>query len=157
NHAPRISTYALTYVYSPGERTTTLHVGGTTQVRVWLNGRLVFEAAPAAGYEWQLFRVPVTFQATPNTLLPNLRNPGGPLDKFRRRVGDNPFDRAWALAECGLRKEAAPWSARGVKSLPTNWPLRHYDVPLWRLHALVLQAAGDARGYAQHCGQMVDV
>src|SRR5262249_17560679 len=94
NHAPRISTYALTYVYSPGERTTTLHVGGTTQVRVWLNGRLVFEAAPAAGYEWQLFRVPVTLQARRNTLLAKVSNPGGPIDKFILRVGDNPFDRA---------------------------------------------------------------
>ena len=42
-NANDISAYALTYVYSPDERTATLLIGGDDRVRVWLNGRPIHE------------------------------------------------------------------------------------------------------------------
>src|SRR5262249_17394126 len=61
--AKDVSGCALTCVYSPDERTTTLLVGGTGKLRLWINGRLVHETAEAKTWVWGLDRVPVTLHA----------------------------------------------------------------------------------------------
>ena len=46
---PNHNALAMTVVYSPDERTTTLWIGGHDRLRVWLNGQLVHEIRVAAG------------------------------------------------------------------------------------------------------------
>jgi tetratricopeptide (TPR) repeat protein len=144
NRAEHACGYALTYVWSPDERPTTLLVGGDDRVRVWLNGRLAHEIPDhRAPWAWGLERVPVTLRAGRNTLLVKVSNITGP-HSFYLRLADNPWDRAVALAELGLWAESAEaFGKLFERGLPDNqW--------LWHAYALVLQAAGDSDGYRRH-------
>jgi tetratricopeptide (TPR) repeat protein len=152
NNADHISAYALTYVFSPEERSATLLVGGGEAVRLWVNGRLVHEGTQAAGaWEWRKDRVPVTLRAGRNTLLVKVSK------STRRhtlcvRIVDNPMHRGLTLAQLGLWEEAVPLIARGY-GREESW-----GEAIWRFHfhALLCRATDDVEGYRQLCQQMLD-
>jgi tetratricopeptide (TPR) repeat protein len=149
NNAPDVSAYALTYVYSPEERSVLLRVGGHGSVRLWVNGRLAYEAAPAPGWEWALDLVPVTLHRGRNTLLVKVAGGGWNLGFFAR-VADAPFDRAWAYADLGLLKEASDLFARQFKhTLSDNYHL-------WGFHARLLLVNGDTAGYRRVAADMLE-
>src|SRR5262249_50483587 len=106
-NAGHLSIYALAYVYSPDERAATLRVGGADAVRLWLNGRLVYETTTANTSAWNLAQVPVTLRPGRNPLLAKVANTLPPKSYLCMRIADNPLDRGWALAEPGLWDEAA--------------------------------------------------
>jgi serine/threonine protein kinase/tetratricopeptide (TPR) repeat protein len=149
NNAPDMSAYALTYVYSPEERSVLLRVGGHGSVRLWVNGRLAYEAAPAPGWEWALDPVPVTLHPGRNTLLVKVAGGGWNLGFFAR-VADAPIDRAWTYADLSLFKEASDLFARQFKhTLSDNYHL-------WSFHALLLLANGDTAGYHRVAADMLE-
>lgn len=117
-NAEHNSAYALTYVYSPEERTATLMVGGDDRVRVWLNGSLVHETNRANGWAWGLDRVRVTLKSGRNTLLCKISQDIVSHYLFLR-IADNPLDRAILHAQLGLWDEAATLFACGLDRQPT--------------------------------------
>jgi tetratricopeptide (TPR) repeat protein len=142
------SAYALTYVYSPEERTATLLVGGDDRVRVWLNGRLVHETNGTLDNPWwNLDRVPVTLKAGRNTLLCKISQEIGPHCLYLR-IADNPFDRAYLHAQLGLWDEAAAEFACGIDRQRNAFP-EHY-VRCAHAHALL----GDTAGYRSYVALM---
>src|SRR5262249_15063266 len=115
------SAYALTYVYSPDERTIMLHVGGVQRLRVWLNGNLVHETAGPIDWLWGTDRVPVTLRNGRNTLLMRVTKTDGG-HQFILRLGDDPASQGFALAEMGLWKEAVEaWKPLFARELPDPW------------------------------------
>ena len=100
-NADHISAYALTYVYSPDERTATLMVGGDDRVRVWLNGRSVHETIRSNDDWSNIDHVPVTLRAGRNTLLVKVSQGDGP-HSLVLRLADNPLDRAERFVAMGL-------------------------------------------------------
>jgi serine/threonine protein kinase/tetratricopeptide (TPR) repeat protein len=133
------SVYAVTYVYSPDERTTLLHVGGVSRLRLWLNGDLVHETAGPLEWNSGTDRVPVTLRPGRNTMLVKaIRGDEG--HHFILRLGDDPASRGTALAEMGFWKEAADaWKPLFAEELPDHW--------LWPQYGLVLRLSGDEEGY----------
>jgi hypothetical protein len=70
---PASSVYALTHLASHHERTASLCVSGRDQLRVWMNGRLVFDSPQSNTFRHgPEFRVPVALRAGRNTLLVRL-------------------------------------------------------------------------------------
>ncbi len=148
-NADHISAYALTYVYSPDERTATLMVGGDDKVRVWLNGRLVHETNRLRDWAWDLDPVPVTFKAGRNILLCKISQELGPHYLYLR-VADYPFDRAMLHASLGLWDEAAAEFARGLDRQPFAAP------EVYRSCAQAQLVAGDTAGYRRCLGRMFE-
>jgi tetratricopeptide (TPR) repeat protein len=147
SNARPISAYALNYVFSPEERTALLLVGGNRDVRVWLNGRLVYEAAPAATWTYDLQRVPVTLRAGRNTLLAKASS--APDSHWLIvRIADGMLDRADALAELGLWDEAAALYRKGFLGE------REEEVWPWNWYAALLLATGDRPAYREQCVKM---
>ncbi|MBW3543518.1 MAG: tetratricopeptide repeat protein, partial [Planctomycetes bacterium] len=144
----QVSMYAVTCVYSPDERSSTLFVGGDDLVRVWLNGRLVHETNRILSWVWDQDRVPVTLRQGRNTLLVKVNNGTGNYF-FRLRLADGPIDRAEALAEHGLWKEAAG-------ALPLEKSNALADVSHSGRCAALLLAAGDIEGYRRQCTGMLE-
>ena len=68
----RISAYALTYLYTLEERELTVSLSADDFVRVWLNGKLVFEHV--RGPACQRRRSPLELQPGRNTLLMKVAN-----------------------------------------------------------------------------------
>src|SRR5262249_56520743 len=133
------SAYALTYVYSPDERTALLQVGGVQRVRVWLNGNLVHETAGPIDWLWGTDRVPVTLRKGRNTLLVRVAKADGG-HQFILRLGDDPGSQATALAEMGLWKEAAEaWKPLFARDLP--------DPCLWSVYGAALRLSGAEQAY----------
>jgi tetratricopeptide (TPR) repeat protein len=147
--AHQISAYALTYVYSPQERTAALLVDGRDRVRVWLNGRLVHETDRIGTDFEKCDRVPVTLKAGRNTVLCRVSQTTarGP-HTFRLRIGDNPLDRAGLYAALGLWDEAAAQFARGIERLATAHEL-HF-VPHYVRCATAHLVLGDTAGYRRY-------
>jgi serine/threonine protein kinase/tetratricopeptide (TPR) repeat protein len=134
------SVHAVTYVYSPEERATQMHVGGVNRVRVWLNGNLVHETARPLDWVWGFDRVPVTLRPGRNTLLVKVIRGEGE-HHFFLRLGDEPSSRGLAFAELGLWKEAAEaWKPLFAEELPSD----HW---LWTQFARWLLLSGDDEGY----------
>jgi serine/threonine protein kinase/tetratricopeptide (TPR) repeat protein len=137
----KVSSYALTYVYSPDERPAVFWVGGDDHIRVWLNGQLVHEVPDKINlWAWDLKRVPVTLRAGRNTILVKVTNLGGAYG-FHLRLGDYPLDRAFDYAKLGLWKESAEQFATGLArgEGPDLYPERIY--------AKVLAYTGDWDGF----------
>ncbi len=143
--ATHISAYALTYVYSPKERTASLMVGGDDRVRVWLNGRQVHERNRLLEAPWELDFVPVTLKAGRNVLLCKVSQ-DIQTHFLYLRIADNPADRAILAARLGLWEEAAPLFERGVE--------RHQSIELdgrcTQAHLLV----GDTAAYRRDVERM---
>jgi tetratricopeptide (TPR) repeat protein len=136
-NADHISAYALTYVYSPDERTATLMVGGDDRVRVWLNGRPVHETV-RYNVDWiNLDDVPVTLRAGKNTLLVKVSQGNGP-HSLVLRLADNPLDRAERFVAMGLWREAAEQYEKALRGRPSENPVASYR------YAALLRAAGEA-------------
>jgi tetratricopeptide (TPR) repeat protein len=147
NNQEHVSVYAVTYVYSPDERTETLFVGGDDSMRVWLNGRLVHETTQLLNFDWSLDRVAVTLRPGRNTLLVKVNNVTESY-YFRLRLADGPIDRAFALAEMGLWDEAAEQMRRAnLHGMRDPWFSARY--------AELLLASGDVEGYRRHCERML--
>src|SRR5262249_37078733 len=137
--AKGISAYALAYVFSPEERTTTLLVGGGNSLaRLWLNGRLVHQTTEPNGWAWGLYRVPVTLRAGRNVVLLQV-NHLTVAHYFLLRIADNPRDRGLAAAEVGLWDEAAKALGKAIER-------QKDDVNLHRLYAQFLLGSGDVDG-----------
>ncbi|HTU91569.1 MAG TPA: choice-of-anchor C family protein [Gemmataceae bacterium] len=151
-----ISAYALTYVYSPDERTATLLVGGDDRVRVWLNGRLVHETNRTIDDPWGLDRVPVTLKAGRNTLLCKISqkrpgtNTGGGWHFLYLRIADNPLDRALLHAPWGLWDEAAIEFARGIDRQPLS------EANFYCRCAHAQMVVGDTAGYRRYVDRMFE-
>lgn len=148
----RFSAYALNYVFSPEERTATLLVSGSRDVRVWLNGQLIHDAEPASRYSHRfvlagLHRVPVTLRAGRNTLLVKANSETN-SHYATVRIGDGPLDRATDLAEIGLWNEAADLLRKASASE------READHWTWLRTGHLLLASGDRAGYRDHCARM---
>ena len=141
------SAYALNYVFANEERTALLRVGGNRDVRVWLNGQLVYEAAPAQTWAYDLHRVPVTLRAGRNMLLAKASS-AAEYHSVIVRIADGPLDRAIALAELGLWDEAAALWRKGLVGE------REGDVWASGRYAGLLLAAGDRAAYREHCAKM---
>jgi|GEM_PF-860572 len=148
-NADHSSVYALTYVYSPDERTATLLVGGDDLVRVWLNGRLVHETIRRIWAPWDLDRVPVTLKAGRNVLLAKVHNYSGPHYLYLR-LADNLLDRAWVHAWLGLWDEAAAESARGLDRQPSA----HDTFYRYFTHAQLV--TGDTAAYRRYLNRMFE-
>ena len=104
---PRSSVYAMTHLASDRERTAMLCLGGGDRVRVWLNGRLVFDGdQPHTYHLGPEFLAPVTLRAGRNTLLVRVSHGSGG-HRLRLRSEDFELDRAYLLAEFGRWSEAA--------------------------------------------------
>ena len=144
-NADHISAYALTYVASPDERTATLMVSGDDQVRVWLNGRLVYEMTQFRYAHWDFGHVPVTLHAGRNTLLVKVSQQGG-LHSLILRIADDPIDRGHRLAELSLWREAADQYDRALRGSPAE------DLSLSYRYAALLRAAGRA----ERCRRVVE-
>ena len=144
------SAYALNYVFANEERTALLRVGGNRDVRVWLNGQLVYEAAPAQTWAYDLDRVPVTLRAGRNMLLAKASS-AAEYHSVIVRIADGPLDRAIALAELGLWDEAAALWRKGLVGE------REGDVWASGRYAGLLLAAGDRAAYREHCAKMREV
>jgi tetratricopeptide (TPR) repeat protein len=150
------SIYAVTYVYSPDERTTLLHVGGVNRLRLWVNGNLVHETAGLTVWTWGTDWVPVTLRSGRNTLLVQVIRGEGAHDFFLR-LGDEPSSRGITLAQLGLWKEAADaWKPLFAEELPTD----HF---LWPAYGQFLLLSGDTEGYRslrarvlRHVGTVTD-
>jgi tetratricopeptide (TPR) repeat protein/serine/threonine protein kinase len=150
-NAGHVSAYALTYVYSPRERTATLCIGGDDRVRVWLNGRLVHQTNRKMDAPIELDRIPVTLRSGRNTLLCKVsRGANAPNFYLRLRIGDNPLDRAIVHAKLGSWDEAAPLFARYLDQHPSA------DVNSYAriVHALLL--AGDRAGCQRYVHRMFE-
>ena len=145
-NAQHISAYALTYVYSPDERSATLMVGGGDGVRVWLNGRLMHETSRAIGDPWSLERVPVTLKAGRNTLLCKIRQETN--RNFYLRIADNLFDRALVRAQLGQWNASAALFARGIDRQPSA------ASQLYRLCAQSHLVGSDTAGYRRYLDRM---
>jgi serine/threonine protein kinase/Flp pilus assembly protein TadD len=134
------SVYAVTYVYSPDERTTLLHVGGVNRVRLWLNGSFLHETAGPLDWTWGTDLVPATLRPGRNTLLVKVVRANDTHD-FILRLGDEPSSRGITLAQLGRWKEAADaWKPLFAEELPTE----HF---LWFAYGQFLLLSGDAEGY----------
>jgi len=146
----KVSSYALTYVYSPEERPAVLWVGGDDYIRVWLNGRLVHEVPDTLiVWAWGLNRVPVTLRAGRNTILVKVTNVGGAYG-FHLRLGDYPLDRAFDYAKLGLWKESAEQFAKGLARG------EEMDAHPERIYAQVLASAGDWDGFRRQFARVYD-
>jgi tetratricopeptide (TPR) repeat protein len=150
------SVYAVSYVYSPDERTALLHVGGVNRLRLWVNGNLVHETARTLDWVWGTDLVPVTLRPGRNTLLVKVnRAEGGHF--FTLRLGDEPVSRGITLAEMGLWKEAAEaWKPLFAEGLPSE----HF---LWSPYGQFMAQSGDMEGYRdlrtrvlRHVGTVTD-
>jgi len=121
---PNSSVYTLTHVASDRERTALVCLGGGERIRVWLNGRLVFEGdQPRTYHPGPEFLVPVTLRAGRNTLLARVsRGSGGHW--LRLRLDDFELDHAYLLAEFGRWSEAADLFDRAERrgQLLDPWP-----------------------------------
>jgi hypothetical protein len=69
--------YAWTTIESPSEQPVTLHVGSTDNIRVWLNGKAVYEHLGTRSLVLDADRVTVTLRSGRNTLLVKLSNRRG--------------------------------------------------------------------------------
>jgi tetratricopeptide (TPR) repeat protein len=150
-NADHISAYALTYLYVPKERTVTLLVAADDGIRLWLNGRLIFEDPttwPDRAERWETVRVPVTLRAGRNVLLARIKNQFGG-HHMHIRTDDGPLDRAMTFAGLGLWPEAA----LQLRKVPEgDLP----DEPLDRARTvLLLWASGEQERLREFCARMV--
>jgi serine/threonine protein kinase/tetratricopeptide (TPR) repeat protein/Flp pilus assembly protein TadD len=97
------SAYALALIYSPDDRTAFFRVGLGNGVRIWCNGRLVFQSNESCGPVHQAARVPVALRPGRNQILVRTAL----SDSLAPRLADTPADCALALAEQGLWRQAA--------------------------------------------------
>jgi serine/threonine protein kinase/tetratricopeptide (TPR) repeat protein len=97
------SAYALTYVYSPDERSAVLRVNHGDRLKLWVNGDLF---ATGRQHE-EAARVPINLRRGRNQLL--VKATGNLL---KLRIGDGPVDRALTFVE-QQRCHAAAELARG--------------------------------------------
>ena len=122
---PASSVYALTYIATDHERTALLCLNGGVQLRVWMNGRLVFDSSQSNSYRpGPEFLVPVALFAGRNTLLVRVSHKSGD-HRLRLRSDDFELDRAYLTAEFGRWRDAADLMdrARARGQLFHPWPM----------------------------------
>ncbi len=149
NGVKNVSVYGLAYVYADRDRTATVYLQSYGDVRMWVNGQLVFDGFAA----WKLATdapapIAVTLRTGRNTLLVRTR-PTGETDGFLCRFHDHPSERVRALADLGLWAEAAAQQA----PLLQDWA---DDSQVWQRHARFLLAAGDLTEYQAVCARMFE-
>jgi formylglycine-generating enzyme required for sulfatase activity/tetratricopeptide (TPR) repeat protein len=105
DRAEHISVYALTRVYSPEKRHAAILLGSDDGMRLWLNGRLIYEYADVRGTIPDEDALVVTLQPGWNTLLAKVVNVTG-AHALSLRLSDAPADRIRALADHGRWEEA---------------------------------------------------
>jgi serine/threonine protein kinase/Flp pilus assembly protein TadD len=118
----RFSSYGMTDIYSPSERTSGLAMAGDGPIRVWLNGQLVYEASKPPSLTWDHVAplTPIVLKAGRNRLLVRT---AGSTDKscdVTIRLADHPFDQARLFAAAGLWPEAAHAIEKLVPYQPEN-------------------------------------
>jgi serine/threonine protein kinase/tetratricopeptide (TPR) repeat protein/Tfp pilus assembly protein PilF len=141
---PAGSTYAMTYVYSPAERSVLLRIEQARQLRLWCNGEPVYNSNVALGRFLNGARVPLVLRAGRNVLL--AKAPTGTT--FNIRVGDTPLDRALGFAERRLWLEAAELSA----TTDVQQPLQSDVAAICEFAKLTLLNRNDQL----YCGQCVE-
>ncbi len=139
------SAYALTYVYSPDERTALMRVGGSKPIRIWCNNQLVFTTDEPRDGGIHGTRVPVALHAGRNVLL--LKTSGDPPSVVR--LGDSPLDRALTYAEAGLWQEAADLTASHGPDFTAN---NH----AWLHHVPILALTGREDAYRKQLAAQYD-
>ncbi len=147
---PSASVYALTHVASDRERTALFCLSGGDRVRVWLNGRLVFDKdQPHTRRAGPEFLVPATLRAGRNTLLARVSHSSGG-HSLRLRSDDFDLDRAYLLAEFGRWSEAANVMDRAEKrgEFVDHWPMAR--------RAELLAALGDRDRYLRVTARLAD-
>jgi serine/threonine protein kinase/Flp pilus assembly protein TadD len=149
-NTPNTSAYALAYAYSPDERTAQLLVAGGGKVRVWLNGRQVYDTTAAPTFAWGGDRVPVVLRKGRNTVL--VRS-AGPADghALNVRLADGPADRGLLRSVQGLWAEAADdlTTALGRDGLRGDFFLRSRQ-------SLMLFAAGRTAAFRAELPRMIE-
>jgi tetratricopeptide (TPR) repeat protein len=145
SNAGQGSAYALTYVFSPDERTVLLRVGAIGGVRLWLNGQLVHQNPDSNTWPISVPRVPVTLRAGRNTLLAKV-SPKGNTPSLAVRLGDNPVDRGLTLLAVGLWEEAYSWFAKAFER-----EQQHDTITLYYLALLLFK--GEREAYGRLCAQ----
>jgi WD40 repeat protein/tetratricopeptide (TPR) repeat protein len=120
--AEHISAFALTRVYSPDPRHVAVLLGSDDGVRLWLNGRLVFETAEGRMVSPGEEAVSVTLRAGWNTLLARVSN-GVREHALHLRLSDDPHDRTRALAEAARWDRSDEPAVREVMDRQPGQPL----------------------------------
>jgi tetratricopeptide (TPR) repeat protein len=139
------SAYAMTYVFSPEERTALLRVGAEGGVRLWHNGRLVHHNPDSTTWTVSSDRVPVTLRAGRNTLLAKV-TPKSHSQLLAVRLGDNPVDRGLILNELGMWEEACSWFARAFAR-------QQHDESVAVYYAGLLVFKGERDAYRRLCAE----
>ena len=124
------SVYALALVYSPDDRTALARVGGTSGIRVWCNGQLVFTTQQLSAYNIGRRRVPLALQRGLNRILLRIEK-----SSVSFSLGDGALDRFLRTAEAGLWQEAA---AIAFGQVPRS---KLYDTECVYEHTLAVQLA----------------
>ncbi len=147
---PRSSVYAMTHLASDRERTAVLCLSGGDRVRVWLNGRVVFDGDQPHSYHLgPEFLAPVTLRAGRNTLLARVSHESGG-HQLRLRSADFELDHAYLLAEFGRWSGAADAFDRADRR-------GQFLHPWARAHQVELLAAlGDRDRYLRAAALLVD-
>ena len=151
-HQPNHSALAMTVMYSPDERITTLWIGGHDRLRVWLNGQLMHEKTPETlmdnppvGWPFGLDCVPIVLHRGRNVLLVEATRDTGP-EWVHVRLGDSPLQRALQFTRLGLWQQAVPhWEEfrrRGPPEAFSLYLLGCLVVVGWRLGWLRQARAG---------------
>jgi tetratricopeptide (TPR) repeat protein len=144
------SVYAMTHLASDRERTALLCLSAGDRVRVWLNGRLVFDKdQPHIYHNGPEFLAPVTLRAGRNTLLARVSHHSGDQG-LRLRAADFELDHASLLAEFARWPEAAELFDRADKrgQMLAPWPLAR--------QIELLAALGDREGYLRRAARLAD-
>jgi tetratricopeptide (TPR) repeat protein len=147
---PSSSVYALTHIAADRGRTAMLCLSGNSRIRVWLNGRVVFDPDQVHRYHpGPEFLVPVTLRSGRNTLLVRVSHGSGG-HSLRLRTDDFELDRAYLLAEFGRWSEAGNLldraDQRGQCLHP--WPIER-QIELWA-------GLGDHERYRQAAARLAD-
>ena len=147
---PRSSVYAMTHLASDRERTAMLCLNGGDRVRVWLNGRIVFDGDQPHNYHLgPEFLAPVTLRSGRNTLLVRVSDGSG-NHRLRLRSVDFELDQAYLLAEFGRWSEAADAFDRADRR-------GQFLHPWARAHQVeFLAALGDRDRYLRAASLLVD-
>ena len=90
DHAEHVSAYALLRVYSPSAQPMTIMVGADDQIRMWLNGKLIYEKRAGGKAVPDAETIAATFNPGWNTLLSRVINIAGEHAMYLRLTSSRP-------------------------------------------------------------------
>jgi Flp pilus assembly protein TadD len=177
------STYAVQQIHSDHQQTVALLLDTRGQIRIWLDGALVFEQLRRNPSRNVDEAVPITLQPGWNTLLVKLAGDRGSqgmyVDLSRRaaelarahlsqrnldavlqvwQAADEYERRQWRLLALAGEAHArrGRWQDAAVifRQLVERQPVRNRN---WTMLAPLLLQAGDPQAYREHCRTMLDI